>query len=58
MARNRIVVLHGPLSGLEGRIIKVDQRKKRAKIALDLCSDSFTIDLAFEVIEKAKAKQV
>ena len=51
---SRIVVLQGPLSGLEGNIIKVDRRKKRAKIKLDLYDDSFFIDLAFEVIEKAK----
>ena len=46
----RIVVVEGPLMGLEGRIIKVDKRKKRAKIKLDLYDDSFAIDLAFEVI--------
>ena len=33
---SRIVVLSGPLSGLEGRIIKADKRKGRAKIKLDL----------------------
>jgi len=48
---SRIVVVEGPLSGLEGRIIKVDKRKKRAKIKLNLYDDSFAIDLAFEVIE-------
>ncbi|MCL2181213.1 MAG: antiterminator LoaP [Treponema sp.] len=47
---SRIVVVEGPLSGLEGRIIKVDKRKCRAKIKLDLYNDSFSIDLAFEVI--------
>ena len=47
---SRIVVMEGPLLGLEGRIIKVDKRKKRAKVKLDLYDDSFTIDLAFEVI--------
>jgi transcriptional antiterminator NusG len=46
----RIVVVEGPLMGLEGRIIKVDKRKGRAKIILDLYDDSFAIDLAFEVI--------
>jgi transcriptional antiterminator NusG len=46
----RIVVVEGPLMGLEGRIIKVDKRKKRAKIKLNLYDDSFAIDLAFEVI--------
>ncbi|MCL2801443.1 MAG: antiterminator LoaP [Treponema sp.] len=47
---SRIVVVDGPLSGLEGKIIKIDKRKGRAKITLDLYDDSFTIDLAFEVI--------
>jgi transcriptional antiterminator NusG len=50
---SRIVVLEGPLSGLEGKIIKVDKRKGRAKIKLDLYDDSFSIDLAFEVLEAA-----
>jgi transcriptional antiterminator NusG len=47
---SRIVVLDGPLMGLEGKIIKVDKRKGRAKIKLDLYDDAFSIDLAFEVI--------
>jgi transcriptional antiterminator NusG len=47
---SRIVVTEGPLMGLEGQIIKVDKRKGRAKIKLDLYDDSFSIDLAFELI--------
>jgi transcriptional antiterminator NusG len=47
---SRIVVLEGPMMGLEGSIVKVDKRKGRAKIKLDLYNDSFTIDLAFEEI--------
>jgi transcriptional antiterminator NusG len=47
---SRIVVVEGPLMGLEGRIVKVDKRKRRAKIKLDLYNDSFSIDLGFEVI--------
>ncbi|MDR0731098.1 MAG: antiterminator LoaP [Treponema sp.] len=47
---SRIVVVEGPLMGLEGRIIKVDKRKRRAKIKLDLYNDSFSIDLGFEII--------
>jgi len=47
---DRIMVIDGPLMGLEGRIIKVDKRKKRAKIKLNLYDDSFSIDLAYEVI--------
>jgi transcriptional antiterminator NusG len=53
---SKIVVLYGPLAGLEGRIVRVDRRKKRAKISLDLYDDSFFVDLAFEVIEKANEK--
>ncbi|MFP3088800.1 antiterminator LoaP [Treponema sp. TIM-1] len=50
---SRIVVLDGPLKGLEGNIIKVDKRKGRAKIKLDLYHESFAIDLAFEYLEPA-----
>ena len=50
----RIVVISGPLSGLEGRIVKADKRKGRAKIKLDLYGDSYCIDLAFEVLVKGK----
>jgi transcriptional antiterminator NusG len=55
---SRIVVADGPLLGLEGKIIKVDKRKGRAKIKLDLYDDSFSIDLAFEVIEPAMSVRV
>ena len=48
---SRIAVMDGPLKGLEGRIVKVDKRKKRARVRLDLYDDSFAIDLAFEVME-------
>ncbi|MCL2242920.1 MAG: antiterminator LoaP [Treponema sp.] len=47
---SRIVVVEGPLLGLEGRIVKVDKRKERVKVLLDLYNDSFAIDLGFEVI--------
>lgn len=50
---NRIVVEQGPLKGLEGRIVKVDKRKGRAKVQLDLYDDSFLIDLGFDQIEGA-----
>jgi transcriptional antiterminator NusG len=50
---SRIVIDEGPLKGLEGCIVKVDKRKGRAKIKLDMYGDSFAIDLAFEMIKKA-----
>jgi transcriptional antiterminator NusG len=51
---SRIIVVEGPLMGLEGRIVKVDRRKGRAKVSLDLYNDSFAIDLGFEVIGSAE----
>ena len=50
---SRICVIEGALKGLEGKIIKVDRRKQRAKVLLDMYTDSFPIDLAFDVIEPA-----
>ena len=55
--KSRIIVVEGPLSGLEGRILKVDKRKGRAKVKLDLFDDSFTIDLAFEAIHSCSENQ-
>jgi len=49
----RIIVLKGPLKGLEGRIIKVDKRKNRARVRLDLYNSSFEIDFGFERLEGA-----
>jgi transcription termination/antitermination protein NusG len=49
---DRIVVLEGPLKGLEGRIEKVDRRKGRARVRLDLYEANFPIDLGFEIVER------
>jgi transcription antitermination protein, nusG family len=51
----RICVVEGALKGLEGKIIKVDRRKYRAKVLLDMYTDTFPIDLAFDVIEPASS---
>ena len=53
----RIEVVEGPLKGLEGRIVKVDKRKGRAKVRLDLYSDSFLVDLGFEIMNVAEEKR-
>ena len=52
--KDRIVVLEGPLKGLEGEIVKVDRRRGRAKVSLDICSTGFLVDLAFTVVDKVK----
>jgi transcriptional antiterminator NusG len=47
----RIRILSGPLKGLEGLIIKVDRRKGRAKVRMEMYQDSFEIDFGFESLE-------
>jgi transcriptional antiterminator NusG len=51
--QSRIYVLSGPLEGLEGRIVKVDKRKQRAKVQLDLYKESFLVDFGFELLGSA-----
>lgn len=50
--KDRIVVIEGALKGLEGRIAKVDRRKGRARVILDLYEKSFPIDFGFEEVRK------
>jgi transcriptional antiterminator NusG len=47
----RIRIVSGPLKGLEGFIVKVDRRKGRAKVKLELYKNSFDVDFGFEVLE-------
>lgn len=49
---NSIVVIEGPLKGIEGSIIKVDKRKQRAKIRVEFEGTAHTMDLSFEDIER------
>jgi transcriptional antiterminator NusG len=42
------------MKGLEGQVVKVDRRKKRAKIKLELYDDSFLVDFGFEFLQKMK----
>ena len=49
---DRIVVIEGPLKGLEGNIIKVDKRKQRAKIRVEFQGAAHTVDLSFEDMSK------
>jgi transcriptional antiterminator NusG len=50
----RVVILEGPLKGLEGRIVKVDRRKGRVKIKLELQDELFMVDLGVEFIGEAQ----
>jgi transcriptional antiterminator NusG len=55
--QNRIRIVAGPLKGLEGSIVKVDRRKKRVKVKLDLYEDSLLINLDFELIGRSETKE-
>jgi transcriptional antiterminator NusG len=54
---DRICVTDGPLKGLEGMIIKVDKRKKRAKVKMDFANENLLIDLGFELIKGMEEKK-
>lgn len=53
----KIRVKSGPMKGLEGRIVRVDKRKKRAKVSLSLYSDRFLVDFGFELLESAEGNE-
>ena len=47
----RVVVVDGPLLGLEGLIESVDKRKGRAKVKFNLIGELRLVDLAVDVIQ-------
>ncbi len=53
---DRIVIVEGPLKGLEGYITKVNKRKGRATVCLDMYQDSFRIDLGFTMLDPTGKK--
>ena len=55
---NRIRVISGPLKGMEGRVVKVDRRKGRARIRLEMYEDAFLIDFGFDSLEKADGPMI
>ena len=46
----RIQVISGPMEGMEGQIIHVDRRKRRAKIQLNFNHGNFTVTLGFDLL--------
>ena len=50
---NKITVTQGPLKGQEGLIVKLDKRKKRAKVRLSLYKEAFLVDFGFDFVKKA-----
>jgi len=55
---NRIRVISGPLKGMEGRVVKVDRRKGRARIRLEMYEDAFLIDFGFDSLEKTDGPMI
>ena len=47
----QIIIKDGPLQGLEGKIVKIDKRKQRVKVSLDMYEKTFLIDLAIQFID-------
>jgi len=43
-------VIDGPLTGMEGRIIKIDRRKGRAKVMMTFLNEARIIDLAVKLL--------
>ncbi|MEG7354991.1 antiterminator LoaP [Bacillus vallismortis] len=46
---SKVYVVSGPLHGLEGTIKKIDKRKKRAKVQLNLLGKEQTVELGIEL---------
>lgn len=49
--KNRIRVIKGALFGLEGFIVRVDKRKRRVKVKMDLSDSPILFDLGFDILE-------
>jgi len=54
---DRIVVLSGPLQGFTGNIIRVNRRKQRLTVQIDLCGSISSFDLCYNLVEKAVVEQ-
>lgn len=54
MEGDKITIISGPLTSLQGRILKVNRRKGRARVLLDFLGEERVIDLGVNIIEPAK----
>lgn len=48
---SKVVVIEGPLKGIEGEVLSVNSFKKRCKIKLIIAESAMTLDMAYDVIE-------
>lgn len=49
---DRIVILSGPLQGFTGNILRVDRRKQRVTVQIDMCGGISSFDLCYDLVEK------
>ena len=54
MEGDQISIISGPLTALQGKILKVDKRKGRARVRLDFLGEERIIDLGVNIIEKTQ----
>lgn len=54
MEGDKITIVNGPLASLQGRILKVNRRKGRARVLLDFLGEERVIDLGVNIIEAVK----
>ncbi len=51
-----IQVIDGPLQGLEGIIQRIDKRRERVKIRLEMSDRPFVFDLGIELVKEAESR--
>ena len=51
---NRVKIIDGILQNYNGRVVKVDRRKRLAKVELELLGDRRGVWLAFQILQKDK----
>jgi len=56
--KNRILALDGPLTLYNGKIIKINTRKGRAKIQLELHNESRTVDIGINCCSEIKDHKI
>jgi transcriptional antiterminator NusG len=49
---DRIIILNGPLQGFAGNIIRVNKRKQRVTVQIDMCGSISSFDLSYDLVEK------
>lgn len=49
---DKVIILEGPLKGLESKIIKIDRHKRRALLEMMICNVATQVKVSLEIISK------